>query len=319
MMTGARTSIDAPPRTWSEFFPPAARVQLLIVSVLTFVAYRTAIIHRLVERWSTDGNWSHGFLIPVFSLYFLYSRQDELFQARVRRNYLGAVVVACSLLLYFYSAWVTPMSYPQNVSLVGVIFGLVLLFGGWEVMRIAWFPIAFLLFAIPLPEAVFVELTMPLRVLASQVSASVMPLLMPGLRCEAQSVIIDYVSPAGSTGQLNVEEACSGLRLMMSFVALGVAVAYLHPRPLWQRLVMVVSCLPIAVLCNTIRVTVTGLLHVSGREEYARGTPHQLLGIGMLLIAFGLFTLLGWVLANLFVEGETDGEEKGSAASGVGS
>jgi exosortase/archaeosortase family protein len=101
---------------------------------------------------------------------------------------------------------------------------------------------------------------------------------------------------------------------MMSFFALGVAMAYLHARPTWQRVLMVLSCIPIAVLCNTVRVTVTGLLQINGHEDWARGTAHQVLGIGMLLLAFVLYFLLGYVLSHLFVE-EEDGEVVGGTVS----
>ncbi len=88
----------------------------------------------------------------------------------------------------------------------------------------------------------------------------------------------------------------------MAFVTLGVAMAYLGDRPTWQRLVMVFACVPIAIFCNTIRVTTTGLFFVYGHEDLARGTPHQLLGFAMLALALGSFSLLGYVLSHLFVE-----------------
>jgi len=205
------------------------------------------------------------------------------------------------------------MACPQSLSLVGTVFGATLLLGGWSVMRVAWFPIAFLFFAIPLPQSLYVELTRPLRELASTAAAAVMPLFIPGLHTQAQAVVIDYVRPGMAPGQLNVEEACSGMRLMMAFVTLGVAMAYLGERPLWQRVIMVASCLPIAVLCNAVRVTITGLLNITGHAEYAQGTPHQLLGMVMLLIALGCFALIGYVLSHLFVETAEDAD--GAAAS----
>jgi exosortase len=173
-------------------------------------------------------------------------------------------------------------------------------------MRIAWLPIAYLLLAVPLPKWLYVDLTLPLRRLASTVAAEVMPLFAPGLQTEAQAVVIDYVMPGMPPGTLNVEEACSGMRLMMAFVALGVAMAYLDPRPLWHRLVMVLACVPVAILCNAIRVTTTGLFFVYGQPDLARGTPHQLLGIGTLGIALVMFAAVRWVLDNLFVEAETE-------------
>jgi exosortase len=316
-MSQAATANASLPRDWGDLIPPAAWLRMLCVAVLLVAAYWTPVRHHMVGRWLSDGNWSHGFLVPVFSLYFLYTKKEELLRSRPEANWLGAVVLLFSLLANFYFAWSRGLAYPQDLTILGSIFGVTLLLGGWRVVKIAWFPILFLVFAIPLPANHYVALTMPLRELASTVASAILPLLAPGLHTETQRVIIDYIWPsrldaAGNIvrGSLNIEEACSGMRLMMSFVALGVAMAYLAPRPVWQRLVMVASCVPIAVLCNTIRVVITGLLQVHGYSDQARGTPHALLGIGTLLIAFGLYSALGWVLSNLFVDDTSDKEDE---------
>jgi exosortase len=286
---------------------PAARVRIAVVTVLLVLVYWGTIRNQLILRWLNEGNWSHGWLIPLFSLYFLITRREQLLRCRPKGSYTGAVVLALSLVMYFAAAWVYRMAYPQAVSIIGAIFGVTLLMGGWSVMRVAWFPICFLLFAIPLPQGLYVQLTMPLREIASSAAAAIMPWLTPGLYTEAQAVVIDYVMPGAPAGQLNVDEACSGMRLMMAFLALGVAVTYLEERPAWQRIIMILSCVPIAVFCNTIRVTTTGLLYVHGHQDLARGTPHQLLGILMLMIALGLFLAIGYVLSRLFVEEPEDG------------
>lgn len=307
-MTSLSSIPTSPPCTWSERVPTVARVRLVIVAVLLIAVYWGSIRHHLIARWLNDGNWSHGWLIPLFSLYFLYTRRSDLLRCQPKPGYTGAWVLAGSLCVYFVSGWVFRMAYPQTLSLVGSVFGLTLLLGGWSVIRVAWFPIAFLVLAVPLPERIYVELTMPLRQWASTAAAALMPLFASGLHTEAQAVVIDYVMPGRPPGTLNIEEACSGMRLMMAFVTLGVAMAYLHDRPIWQRLVMVASCLPIAVLCNTIRVTTTGLLYIQGYDDLAQGTPHQLLGVAMLMIALGLFALLGYVLSHVFIE-DTPGVE----------
>jgi len=294
---------------------PASFFRGVTVFTLLVLAYWGPIRHYLVERWLVDGNWSHGWLIPLFSVYFLVTRREELARCTPKPNYFGAVVLAFSLTAYFWAAWRARMAYPQSLSLVGTIFGVTLLLGGWSVMRIAWFPIAFLFLAIPLPKPQYVELTRPLRELASTAAAAVMPMFLPGLHTQAQAVVIDYVRPGMAPGQLNVEEACSGMRLMMAFVTLGVAMAYLGDRPLWQRIIMVASCLPIAVLCNTIRVTTTGLLTITGHAEYAQGTPHQLLGMVMLLLALGCYALIGYILSHLIIEAA---EEKNPLGASTG-
>jgi exosortase len=159
-------------------------------------------------------------------------------------------------------------------------------------------------------------MTFPLRRWASSAAAATLPVLIPGLYTEAQAVVIDYIMPGRPPGTLNVEEACSGMRLMMAFVTLGVAMAYLGDRPLWQRIVMIACCVPIAVVCNTLRVTATGVIFILGDKptpwldwlgvshlgDLAKGTPHQALGILMLGVAFGLYALIGYVLKHLFIE-----------------
>lgn len=294
-------------RGWDEIVPPATRVRVGIVALLLVVVYWAPIRSLLVARWMSDGNWSHGFLIPVFSLYFLYVKRDELPVGPAKPSYLGVPVLALGLSVYFAFAWVIPMGYPQGVSIVVSIFGVTLLLGGWRVMRVAWFPILFLLLAIPLPHRTYVELSRPLREWSSVAGATLMPMFMSGLYTQAQALVIDYlvtsdVTSEVRTGQLNVEQACSGMRLLMSFFTIGLAMSYLGDRPMWQRLVMVVCCVPIAVFCNTIRVTLTGLAVVAERADLAQGTPHQLLGIAMLALSLGLFWLLGYVLSNLVVE-----------------
>jgi exosortase len=101
---------------------------------------------------------------------------------------------------------------------------------------------------------------------------------------------------------LNVAEACSGMRLLMAFLALGVAMAYLHYRPAWQRIILLASTIPIAILCNIVRVTVTGFIYVLIHPKYTQGIYHDMLGLGMLPLAFALYGFLAWFMASLFVE-----------------
>ncbi len=313
MNEAAPTQTSSMPHKLGDWMTPAMMVRVLIVTVLVVLVYWGSIRHLLIARWLRDGNWSHGWLIPAFSLYFLWTKRDDLVKCQIHGSLTGAVVLVLSLTMFFFSAWRLRMGYPQALSIVGTIFGVTLLMGGWNIIRIAWFPILFLVLAIPLPDRLYVELTFPLRRLASAAAASIMPLLTTGLHTQAQAVVIDYIVPGRPPGTLNVEEACSGMRLMMAFVTLGVAMAYLGERPTWQRVIMILACLPIAVFCNTIRVTTTGMFWIFGYTEYAQGTAHQLLGILMLGIALGLYSLIGYVLNHLFVEvpeGETVSQDE---------
>ena len=295
-------SQSATPVSLGQVVSPPQAVRIAIVALLLVVLFFGPIWHGMVSRWISDGDWSHGLLIPLLSLYFLYLHRDELARAEPRGNYLGALIIAVAVAGYFFSAWWARMGYPQALSVVVAIFGVTLLMGGWPIMRIAWFPIAYLFLAVPIPDRLYTALTMPLRRLASTVSAAVMPYFADGLHTEAQAVVIDYVIPGRPPGTLNVEEACSGMRSLMAFITIGVAMAYLVERPTWQRVVLLVATVPIAVFCNTVRVTITGLLHVHGYPELARGTAHSLLGVAMFVLALGLYWVVGFVLSRLFVE-----------------
>jgi exosortase len=284
-------------------------IQAGLVAALLVAAYWSVLL-RVVGKWASDGNWSHGWLIPLFSLYFVYLLRRPVARTPTSTNWAGLVALVCVLTIYFYFLFVNPMAYPQAVSLVVAIAAVVLLLSGWPMLRLVWFPILFLLFAVPLPDGLYVDLTMPLRKLATHVAAAVLELVVPDLTTDTSGVVIDYRTATGKIGMLNVEEACSGMRLMMAFVTLGAAMAYLGNRAVWQRAIMVLACVPIAVFCNIIRVTVTGLLHVYGREDLAEGAPHEFLGLAMLPIALGLFALLGYILDNLFVEVDEDQEQQ---------
>jgi len=302
---------------WRAILEPRARLRIAVLAALILWVYWDVLRHQVAGRWMNDSNWSHGWLIPLFSLYYLSTRREQIAACKPKANYWGALVLILSLAAYFVSGWRLHMAYPQALTLITTLLGTTLLLGGWSVLRIAWFPIVFLLLAIPLPQSQYVSLTMPLRKLASQVAAAVMPMFASGLHTEAQSVVIDYVMPGGKTGQLNVEEACSGMRSIMAIVTLGVAVAALHPRPRWQRIILVLSCLPIALFCNSIRVTVTGLLHIYGYRDLAQGTPHTVLGLLLFGVAVGLYLLIGYALEHLFVE-EADDDKLGGASKGNG-
>ena len=286
----------------------------------------------LVRLWATDPNWSHGFLIPLFSLYFLHQKKRqilaleyagdplaELLRGRrppplepgqTRPNYLGLFVLLLVLVFYAFNV-VSPAGYAyfRPLSMIAAVGAVVLFLGGWRLVRYCWLPIAFFLFAIPLPRRYYVGLTLPMRHLSAVVATTVLNLI-PNVDATTSGAVIELVykgqrlEPA-----LNVAEACSGMRLLMAFLALGVAMAYVHERPGWQRAVLLLSTVPIAIFCNMVRVTATGLLYVLVDPRFTQGIYHDLLGLAMLPLAFGLYGLLAWFMASLFVE---EGEQAGT-------
>lgn len=288
-------------RTWT----PAMIIQVVILAAVLGYLYRY-VLYGLVYYWLHNGDWSHGFIIPLFSLYYLYSQRDRMPSRLVERGpgarLAGLLLITLAFVLYVASTQ-GQAEYPKRVSLVMSIMGVVLMVCGWPMARWGWFAVAFLVFALPLPERHYFQLTMPLRQLAAMVSAGALEIIFPRADIEIQGVVVNYMID-GRYGQLDVEQACSGIRLLMAMTALGVATAFMSDRPIWQRMVIILSCLPIAVFCNSIRVTVTGVLHVTGHTELATGFWHTLLGLCMLLIAFLIYMGISYVLSHLYVEAE---------------
>jgi exosortase len=143
---------------------------------------------------------------------------------------------------------------------------------------------------------------MPMQQLAAEVT-TVLLNLVSEMEATVSGVVINVVYKGQRLDPpLNVAEACSGMRLLMAFLALGVAMAYLHYRPAWQRIILLASTIPIAIFCNIVRVTVTGFIYILIHPKYAQGIYHDLLGLAMLPLAFGLYGLLAWFISSLFVE-----------------
>ncbi len=284
-------------------------IKILIIGGLFYYLFHNQL-GRIVFRWFTDSSWSHGFLIPLFSLYFINQHKSEILNLRTTPSYLGLVCMIFGILFYVFNM-VSPSGYGyfRSISAIVTLGGIVLFLGGWQLVKYTWLPVAFLVFAVPLPDRYYVSLTMPMRHLAAKV-AVVLLNFVSGMQATASGVVIDVVyggqrlEPA-----LNVAEACSGMRLLMAFLALGVAMAYLHYRALWERLVLLASTIPIAIFCNIVRVTVTGFIYILIGPMYAQGVYHDFLGLAMLPLAFGLYGLLAWFMSSLFVEEPEAGTE----------
>jgi len=277
-------------------------IKMAIVGGLLWYLFRGEI-QNVVHRWVTDSSWSHGFLIPFFSLYFLNQHREKILNLRTKPNYLGLPLLLCLLVVHIVNkASMSGYAYLQPIAMVAALGAVVLFLGGWSVIRYVWLPIGFLAFAVPLPQRLYFQVTLPMRLLAANVAAMLLG-VVKGLETTVSGVVIGVVyNGRALKPDLNVAEACSGMRLLMAFVALGVAMAYLHYRPIWQRLVLLACTIPIAVLCNVIRVTVTGFIFVLIHPKYTQGIYHDTLGLLMLPLAFALYGLLAWFMTGLFVE-----------------
>lgn len=287
-------------------FDRPAQIRAALIAGAFFLVF-WKVFRDLWYVWTHSADWSHGPIIPLFSAYLVYLHWDKIRAAPIRHVWVGFGVMVLGLAGYAYFLWVLKMAYPQQTMMLVTLLGAALLLNGLPILKHIWVPWLYLFFALPLPKAIYFALTDPLRQIAATVATQILS-LMPELYIERVGSTIDYMY-RGTSGQLGVVDACSGMRAAMTLCALGVAITFASQRPWWHRIIMIAACLPIAVLSNLIRVTTTCVLHIFVDPKYATGMYHTSLGLVTLLIAFGIFAGLGWLLNNLVVEDDDEDEQ----------
>ncbi len=296
---------------WSEIVRTDGWIRLGVLAALVTAAYYGEI-RRLMAVWTDQPDWTHGWLIPVISLYILHINRDRLAKITIQPSLLGIPVMLLAAGMYLGGLLVV-VGYVRSLSLLVMLVGMVLLTGGRQLLRACWFPIFLLVFAIPLPTVGYFYATLPLRKLVTLFSTGFLNLL-PDVQATAQGTVIAYMH-GGASGQLNVEEACSGMRLMMAFLAMGAILAYLmREKPVWHRVVLLLLCVPIAIFCNFVRVTITSVLQVYGYSDLAMGGAHTALGLGMMLLALFLFWVANWALSCVVLEADEPSRRHEGAA-----
>jgi exosortase len=307
---------------------PAARKlwQGLAISFAIVFAYAT-VLAKLVQDWWTDENYSHGLLIPFIIGYILWSQREKLAHVHSRpRLLIGGVAI----LLALFALWAGVAGaelYTQRLSLLLLLAGLTVYFWGWSLLRLVLVPLSLLFLALPIPAIIFNKIAFPLQLFASRCAVWSMSLLgIPVLR---QGNIIE-LKPLNSfdTKKLEVVEACSGIRSLMTLVTLAVVFAYFSHSPstntptsgkrsgwlrnywFWRALILVGSAVPIAILTNAFRVSGTGVLAHYYGTAVADGFFHSFSGWAIYIVAFILLFGIGMIL-DRFKPAPADGEKSG--------
>jgi len=268
-------------------FPALLTVGPVIVGLV--VVY-LPMLRKLVYDWGHDDNYSHGFLIVPIAAYLVWERREELIAARPSPSALGLVVVAVSLMTLV-AGQLGAELFLTRVSLIGVLAGAVLYLYGWEHLRVVWFPLAFLLLMIPLPAIIFNQVAFPLQLVASRFGEAVLRLFdVPVLR-EGNVITL-------ANTQLEVAEACSGIRSLISLLTLGVVYGYFTDKRFLVRLVIALSTIPVAIVANGLRVAGTGIAAYHYGEEAAQGFFHEFSGWVVFVVSLAMvFVIHRTVLA----------------------
>ena len=256
----------------------------------------------LEQRWISNAGWSHGFVVPLISLFFIRMRWDALRVLTPNGSFSGVAVLLVGVIgQVLFSA--TGQQNLWGLSLMVVLFGLTLFVFGWEHLKILWLPIAFLGFAMPPPDVLYNAMTLPMQHIAAQLGVYLLPLF--GFSGECSGTVIQVWYGGGQPKTFGVEEACAGMRMLVAFFALAVALAYSTDRPIWQKVLLAACALPVAILCNGFRVALTGVMGIKLGDQWAGGTAHQFLGLLMLGPALVLQLLMAWILDRIFVESDS--------------
>jgi exosortase len=265
---------------------------LAVPLAATVWAYWPTLVD-LARVWQINPQYSHGWLVPVFAAILLWSRRNLLDLSAISPSLWGLPFLIAAGVLRLYGAYYAyaPL---DDVSLLPALFGVGLLVGGWAFGRWAWPAVLFLVFMIPLPYFVAIALSAPLQSLATVVSTFIMQ--VGGLPALSEGTVIRINDQA-----INIVEACSGLSMLMVFIALSTAMALIVSRPLVDRIILLVSAVPIAVTANILRVTITGILYETTSSAMAHTFFHDVAGWLMMPLALGLLWLELKILDRVFV------------------
>jgi exosortase len=258
----------------------------LVVAGLA-ILYRD-VVPELVRAWGTDDNYSHGYLIPPIAAYLAWERRHKFFATPAKPSAVGLVVVLGSLLVLALGVLGIEL-FLTRVSLLGALGGTILFLFGWQRFAVVLFPLAFLLLMIPLPAIIFNQIAFPLQLIASQFGEAVVRAAnIPVLR-EGNVLILANIT-------LEVAEACSGIRSLISLLTLGIVFGYIGDSRNWVRVLIALSTIPVAVVANGARVAGTGIAaHYYGAVA-AEGFLHEFSGWLVFIAAFAMMLLLHRIL-----------------------
>ena len=265
---------------------------LFAVLILGIVAIYAGIFQGLYFDWMNDPNYSHGLLVPLISGYFVWQQRQKLEGLEVKPANGGILLILFALFVLFVGV-AAQEYYSKRSSFVFLLAGIVLFQFGWQWLISLALPIGFLFFMIPLPYIIYDAMAFPLKLFVAKFS--VLSLKLLGVVVLREGNIIMFPNTV-----LEVADACSGLRSLMSLLALGVALAVLTQKRKIAMVLLVVLTVPIAVLTNMIRVIVTGYLAQYYGAAAAEGFFHEFAGMGVFLLAMVLLFMTSGVLRKVF-------------------
>jgi exosortase len=246
------------------------------------------VLRALVGQWWSDPDYGHGFLVPLFSGYVVWRRREQWLKSESKPANFGLLVMVGAVVLLLAGSLGAEL-FTSRVSLLALLAGMILFLAGWKMLRAVSFPLAFLLLMIPIPVIIYNQITFPLQLLASRFATFWLEVVQVPVLREGNVLILPNYS-------LEVVEACSGIRSLMTLITLAVAYGYLLEPRRWARYVLVILMIPIAIVSNAIRIMGTGVLTYRFGPKAAEGFFHEFSGwvifLAALLLMFASHAIL---------------------------
>lgn len=297
--------------------PAGALMTGCLAVAFVAVFYRWIWTQHLMSK-SALQDWGHAYAIPLISGYLLWQHRDELARARKAVFWPGLVPLLLGIVSYFFCIVGIKNHMLQGFSMILSLFGLALLMLGPAAMRYLFLPIAYLVFAVTISEIIMIRVTFQMKLLAAQGAWFLLSLVGAVLdfQTDLRGNVLEIVTSEGKIIPLDVAEACSGVRMVIAFVALGAAVALISCRQWWQRIALLLLSVPVALLMNVIRVALLGVLSLID-PGLAEGDAHMLIGTLLLIPGLGLFMAVVWSL-NRVVAGPPEPTPATATATATG-
>jgi exosortase len=254
----------------------------IVAILLCVLYYRVAI--KLVYDWYTIPDYSHGFLVPLFAAFLIWDKRKVLSAIPIRQTWSGIVLVVFSIAVLILGVYGVEL-FTARMSFVLLLTGLIWTFFGWAMVKALQFPLLVLVLAIPFPAIVFNHITFPLQLMASRIASDILPVLGVPTLHEGNVIELPVM-------KLEVAEACSGIRSLMSLFTLAVFYGYFLEKTTKRRVILALASIPIAVAANVVRIVGTGLCVQYWDPDKALGFFHEFSGWVMFVVSLACLYLV---------------------------
>jgi len=282
-------------------------IKLVLTVLMLYGLYYSAFSWLVLKGWSRE-DYSYGYLIPIVTLYLVWEKRQVLLSAKSNPSWFGMIPLLTGIILF----WLGELAgefFTLYFSFWLLLVGLLWLNLGWEKLRSILFALVFILAMFPPPVFIHNKITVKLKLISSQLGVELIQFY--GLSAYREGNVIDL----GFT-QLQVVDACSGLRFLFPFLIMGILLAYFYKAKFWKKMIVVISTLPLTIITNSLRIALTGIFYEIWGPKVAQSFFHGFSGWLIFMFGLGILLIEMFILKSIFPESRAQGtrhKEQGAA------